>query len=621
MFNNNRYLAYFYINYIVLINMSLTTDIKNKISVLDLVSEHADLKRQGRLYKALCPFHNENTPSFIVDPEKNIWRCFGACSVGGDIFSFLMKKENISFVDSLKYFSKKLGISDTSFNSSRSKILEEIRKINNLSVDFFKNCLFSDKGSVTRDYLKNRGITKESAMNFNLGYNPKGKELYDHLISNEIESKNIIDFGLASENSKGEIIDFFSERLIFPIIESQGNVLGFGGRILSDKNPKYVNTKKNLLFDKGSVLYGLDQASENIRDEDECVLVEGYTDVITAHQFGFKNVIASMGTAITIYQANKIADISNSVVIALDSDQAGTEATLNALDKSWGVFKSNNKELPAGITNKAIKKNFVLRIVTLPENSDPDDYIRNSPENWKESILNANPIVEYLIESLSKKFDLSTAEGKELIEEIIRPFISKEKNPYIQDQYVSILSKKLNVSEERIKAGFDTKTKRFNDNSNRLFQFKENSFNNLKTIPNDNNRLKILSEYLTGIVLSNKNVNKDLLNDWDIEMIDDTICKQILYKWLQEDISVVNDNVIEENLYNEINNFKSDKLIFFDNEKLNNVISQCKNDIEREYLIAKNVTLMLDYQKNIGEINKIENRIKVLDKSNIKQIY
>ena len=621
MFNNNRYLAYFYINYIVLIKMSLTTDIKNKISVLDLVSEHADLKRQGRLYKALCPFHNENTPSFIVDPEKNIWRCFGACSVGGDIFSFLMKKENISFVDSLKYFSKKLGISDTSFNSSRSKILEEIRKINNLSVDFFKNCLFSDKGSVTRDYLKNRGITKESAMNFNLGYNPKGKELYDHLISNEIESKNIIDFGLASENSKGEIIDFFSERLIFPIIESQGNVLGFGGRILSDKNPKYVNTKKNLLFDKGSVLYGLDQASENIRDEDECVLVEGYTDVITAHQFGFKNVIASMGTAITIYQANKIADISNSVVIALDSDQAGTEATLNALDKSWGVFKSNNKELPAGITNKSIKKNFVLRIVTLPENSDPDDYIRNSPENWKESILNASPIVEYLIESLSKKFDLSTAEGKELIEEIIRPFISKEKNPYIQDQYVSILSKKLNVSEERIKAGFDTKTKRFNDNSNRLFQFKENSFNNLKTIPNDNNRLKILSEYLTGIVLSNKNVNKDLLNDWDIEMIDDTICKQILYKWLQADNSVENKNAIEENLYNEINNFKSDKLIFFDNEKLNKVISQCKNDIEREFLIAKNVTLMLNYQKNIGEINKIENRIKILDKSNIKKIY
>ena len=621
MFNNNRYLAYFYINYIVLINMSLTTDIKNKISVLDLVSEHADLKRQGRLYKALCPFHNENTPSFIVDAEKNIWRCFGACSVGGDIFSFLMKKENISFVDSLKYFSKKLGISDKSFNSSRSKTLEEIRKINNLSVEFFKNCLFSDKGIAARDYLKSRGITKESALNFNLGYNPKGKELYDYLISNEIEPKYIIDFGLASENNKGQIIDFFAERLIFPIIESQNNVLGFGGRILSDKNPKYVNTKKNLLFDKGSVLYGLDQALENIRDEDECVLVEGYTDVITAHQFGFKNVIASMGTAITIYQANKISDISNSVVIALDSDQAGTEATLNALDKSWGVFKSNNKELPAGITNKVIKKNFMLRIATLPENHDPDDYIRNSPENWKEIILNASPIVEYLIESLSKKFDLSTAEGKELIEEIIRPFISKEKNPYIQDQYVSILSKKLNVSEERIKAGFDTKTKRFNDNSNRLFQLKENSFNNFKTIPDDKNRLKILSEYLTGIVLSNKNVNKDLLNDWDIEMIDDTICKQILYKWLQEDNSVENDHVIEENLYNEINNFKSDKLIFFDNEKLNKVISQCKNDIEREFLIAKNVTLMLDYQKNIGEINKIENRIKILDKSNIKHIY
>jgi len=601
--------------------MSLTTDIKNKISVLDLVSEHADLKRQGRLYKALCPFHNENTPSFIVDPEKNIWRCFGACSVGGDIFSFLMKKENISFIESLKYFSKKLGISDKSFNLNRSKILEEIKKINNLAVNFFKHSLFSDKGALTRDYLKERGITKESALKFNLGYNPKGNELYNYLISHGIESKNIIDFGLASENSTGDVIDFFSERLIFPIIELKDNVLGFGGRIMSDKNPKYINTKKNLLFDKGSVLYGLDQAVESIRDEDECVLVEGYTDVITAHQFGFKNVIASMGTAITIYQANKISDISNSVVIALDSDQAGSEATLNALDKSWGVFKSNNKELPAGITNKSIKKNFNLRIVTLPDNSDPDDFIRNSSEKWKESILNASPIVEYLIESLSKKFDSSTAEGKELIEEIIRPFISKEKNPYIQDQYVSMLSKELNVSEERIKAGFDSKTKRSNDNSNRLFKLKENSFNSFQTIPDDKNRLKILSEYLTGIVLSNKNLNKDLFIDWDIEMIDDTICKQILYKWAKEDDSIENENKIEENLYNEINDFQSDKLIFFDNEKLINVISQCKNDIEREYLIAKNVTLMLDYQENIDEINKTENRIKILDNTTIKKIY
>ena len=601
--------------------MSLTTDIKNKISVLDLVSEHADLKRQGRLYKALCPFHNENTPSFIVDPEKNIWRCFGACSVGGDIFSFLMKKENISFIESLKYFSKKLGISDKSFNLNRSKILEEIKKINNLAVNFFKHSLFSDKGALTRDYLKERGITKESALKFNLGYNPKGNELYNYLISHGIESKNIIDFGLASENSTGDVIDFFSERLIFPIIELKDNVLGFGGRIMSYKNPKYINTKKNLLFDKGSVLYGLDQAAESIRDEDECVLVEGYTDVITAHQFGFKNVIASMGTAITIYQANKISDISNSVVIALDSDQAGSEATLNALDKSWGVFKSNNKELPAGITNKSIKKNFNLRIVTLPDNSDPDDFIRNSSEKWKESILNASPIVEYLIESLSKKFDSSTAEGKELIEEIIRPFISKEKNPYIQDQFVSMLSKELNVSEERIKAGFDSKTKRFNDNSNRLFKLKENSFNSFQTTPDDKNRLKVLSEYLTGIVLSNKNLNKDLFIDWDIEMIDDTICKQILYKWFKEDDSIENENKIEENLYNEINDFQSDKLIFFDNEKLINVISQCKNDIEREYLIAKNVTLMLDYQENIDEINKTENRIKILDNTTIKKIY
>ena len=601
--------------------MSLTIDIKNKISVLDLVSEHADLKRQGRLYKALCPFHNENTPSFIVDSEKNIWRCFGACSVGGDIFSFLMKKENISFIESLKYFSKKLGISDKTFNSGRGKILDEIRKMNNLAVNFFKHSLFSDKGTLTRNYLKERGITKESALKFNLGYNPKGNELYNYLISHGIESKNIIDFGLASENSKGDVIDFFSERLIFPIIELKDNVLGFGGRIMSDKNPKYINTKKNLLFDKGSVLYGLDQAAESIRDEDECVLVEGYTDVITAHQFGFKNVIASMGTAITIYQANKISDISNNVVIALDSDQAGSEATLNALDKSWGVFKSNNKELPAGITNKSIKKNFNLRIITLPDNSDPDDFIRNSSEKWKESILNASPIVEYLIEALSKKFDSSTAEGKELIEEIIRPFISKEKNPYIQDQYVSILSKELNVSEERIKAGFDSKTKRSNDNSNRLFQLKENSFNSFQTIPDDKNRLKILSEYLTGIVLSNKNLNKDLFIDWDIEMIDDTICKQILYKWSKEDDSIENENKIEENLYNEINFLQSDKLIFFDNEKLINVISQCKNDIEREYLIAKNVTLMLDYQVNIDEINKTENRIKILDNTTIKKIY
>ena len=184
-----------------------------------------------------------------------------------------------------------------------------------------------------------------------------------------------------------------------------------------------------------------------------------------------------------------------------------------------------------------------------------------------------------------------------------------------------MLSKELNVSEERIKAGFDSKTKRFNDNSNRLFKLKENSFNSFQTTPDDKNRLKVLSEYLTGIVLSNKNLNKDLFIDWDIEMIDDTICKQILYKWFKEDDSIENENKIEENLYNEINDFQSDKLIFFDNEKLINVISQCKNDIEREYLIAKNVTLMLDYQVNIDEINKTENRIKILDNTTIKKIY
>jgi len=585
--------------------MSLTDEIKNKITVLDLVSEFVELKKQGRLYKSVCPFHSEKTASFIVDSDKNIWRCFGACSTGGDIFSFMMKKENLSFFDSLEFLRKKLGISTQNYNLQKSKEIEEIKKINYLALEFFRSNLFSSEGENVRNYLKNRGIEKESAINFDLGYNPRGKKLSEYLQNKDYALESLIQYGLISKSANGKELDFFSDRLIFPIKSQKGDILGFGGRVLSDRNPKYINTKKNSLFDKGAVLYGIDQAFEYIRDNDECVLVEGYTDVIIAHQYGFKNVVASMGTAITIYQASKIADISNAAIIALDSDQAGTEATLNALDKSWGIFSSNSKDLPTGITNKAVRKNFVLRVIDLPEDTDPDSFIRKSPELWKTMTDNAKPIIEYLIKSLALRFDSNTPEGKELVEETVKPFISQEKNPYVQDQYIAMLSSELNVSEQRIRAGFDNKSK--------IYFNSTTDYTNSSITPDKKNRLLLLSEHLISLIISNNITNKDLLNDWDIEMIDDTICKQILYEWIKG----IDLKILDENLNEKFNELKSDKFKFFDNQVLIDVINKLMIQIEREYLLIKNNAVLTNSDFNELDIKEqiisMQNRIKDID--------
>jgi len=585
--------------------MSLTDEIKNKITVLDLVSEFVELKKQGRLYKSVCPFHSEKTASFIVDSDKNIWRCFGACSTGGDIFSFMMKKENLSFFDSLEFLRKKLGISTQNYNLQKSKEIEEIKKINYLALEFFRSNLFSSEGENVRNYLKNRGIEKESAINFDLGYNPRGKKLSEYLQNKDYALESLIQYGLISKSANGKELDFFSDRLIFPIKSQKGDILGFGGRVLSDRNPKYINTKKNSLFDKGAVLYGIDQAFDYIRDNDECVLVEGYTDVIIAHQYGFKNVVASMGTAITIYQASKIADISNAAIIALDSDQAGTEATLNALDKSWGIFSSNSKDLPTGITNKAVRKNFVLRVIDLPEDTDPDSFIRKSPELWKTMTDNAKPIIEYLIKSLALRFDSNTPEGKELVEETVKPFISQEKNPYVQDQYIAMLSSELNVSEQRIRAGFDNKSK--------IYFNSTTDYTNSSITPDKKNRLLLLSEHLISLIISNNITNKDLLNDWDIEMIDDTICKQILYEWIKG----IDLKILDENLNEKFNELKSDKFKFFDNQVLIDVINKLMIQIEREYLLIKNNAVLTNSDFNELDIKEqiisMQNRIKDID--------
>ena len=585
--------------------MSLTEEIKNKVTVLDLVSEFVDLKKQGRLFKSVCPFHSENTPSFIVDPDKNMWRCFGACSTGGDVISFIMKKDSISFLDSLNFLKNKLGIITENFSSQKFKEIEEIKKLNLLSAEFFKKSLFSTSGENVRNYLKNRGINKQSAIDFDLGYSPPGNKLSDYIQNKGYSLDSLAKYGLVSKSKGESFYDFFSERLIFPIKNQKKEILGFGGRILNDQLPKYINTKKNLAFDKGAVLYGIDQSAEYIRDNDECVLVEGYTDVIIAHQYGYKNVVASMGTAITTQQAGKIADISNNAIIALDADQAGTEATLNALDKSWGIFASSNKDHPSGITNKSVRKNFILKVVELPDDTDPDSFIRNDFKAWKVIIDTAKPIIEYLIKLLAVRFDSSTPEGKELIEETIRPFISNERNPYIQDQYISMLSSELDVSEQRIRAGFDNKSRIYFDSNN--------NYNNSKFTHNGKTRLLLLTEHLVSLIISNNITNKDLFNDWDVEMIDDTICKQLLYEWINDS----DLNISDANLTEKIDSLKLEKSVFYDNQKLLEVIGKLKIQIEREYLVMKNNALISNTDLNQSEIKDqiiiIQNRIKDID--------
>ena len=432
--------------------MSVVDDIKDRLEIVDVVSGYLTLQKAGRNFKALCPFHTEKTPSFTVNPERQGWHCFGACATGGDAFSFVMRMERLDFGETLRHLAEKTGV--TLKQRRGGKRSDALYWINQEAVKFYREVLASSDGRRAMAYLTDRGVDENTITAFQLGLSPRsGDRLHGHLRQLGLDTDRAVEAGVLHRSDDGTVRDFFWGRLIFPIHDRQGRVTGLGARSMDGSEPKYLNTSATPIFDKRSILYGLHMAAGTIREQDTAVVVEGYMDVIAAHQHGYTNVVASMGTALTDQQVAQLKSTARNFILALDPDAAGQEATLRSLESSWRVFE---RRRVVGSRRQAAplyqRESVKLKIATLPQGRDPDELIRQEPLEWERLTREAVPFMEFLIPAAVSRYDLTTPDGKAQAAEAMLPLITANSNAFDQEHYFGRLAEVLDVSTEALEA-------------------------------------------------------------------------------------------------------------------------------------------------------------------------
>ncbi|NMA13539.1 MAG: DNA primase [Chloroflexi bacterium] len=441
--------------------MSQIDEIKNLINIEDLVGETVKLRRTGKNYIGFCPFHaNTRTPSFVVFPESGTWRCFGQCAEGGDVFSYLMKRDNLDFQQALAVLAQRAGVKLESFtreDSSRKQTEESLHQLIEDSIAFYHNLLMqSPAGKTALAYLHGRGLQDETIRQFQLGYAPDSwNAVIDHLLSLNYSRTQLIDTGMASEQrddkgdpvADGRIYDRFRNRVMIPIRNAAGKAIGFGARILDPNDvPKFLNSPQTVLFDKGATLFGFNFAKSAIRERSQAVIVEGYFDVITLHQAGFPNTVSSMGTAIGANQVKLLTRQSKNIVLALDADEAGANATLKGIEVLRDAIRQEGR-LDADI-----------RVTTIPEGKDPDEIALRDPAEWQSILDNAKPIVIFMMETAARGQDLQDAKVKSQIAATVLPLIEEVSETIEREVYRQQLADFLSIDARLLR--FDDPNKR-----------------------------------------------------------------------------------------------------------------------------------------------------------------
>ncbi len=439
--------------------MTAVEDIKARVDVVDLIGETVRLRRSGKNYTGFCPFHaNVHTPSFAVFPESGTWRCFGACNEGGDIFRFVMKKEGCDFPEALRILALRAGIELHPRTPEDVRAEEEharLRTLLELAATFFRSTLLnSPEGAKVLEYLHHRGLSDATLESFGVGLAPAG---WEHGIaffrSKEYTDAELVEAGLAVESDSGGKRDRFRNRITIPIRDAAGKLCGFGARIVDpNDNPKFLNSPQTALFDKGRLLYGLDRAGRAIRAASEAVLVEGYMDVMAAHQAGFENVISPMGTALTEAQLRLLKRFSKRIVLALDPDSAGNAATLRGLELAREALDREGEAVfdARGLVRYESRLQADVRVASLPDGKDPDEVVLESPEAWRKIIADAPPVVLHVLHTLTKDQNLNDPKIKAMIAARMLPLIEDVGNKVERDAYRQQVARTLRVDESSL---------------------------------------------------------------------------------------------------------------------------------------------------------------------------
>jgi DNA primase len=434
------------------LSVGATAEIKSKLSVVDVVGETVTLKKAGTTYKGLCPFHGEKTPSFVVTPARENWHCFG-CGLGGDIFSFVMQRDGSTFPEALRTLAAKAGVEIDERTKREDARRARLRQVMDTAIAFYHAVLTGTKtGEHALAYLHDRGFTDATIETHQLGWAPAGWDVMARQLQakRDIRGEELVEVGLASPSQRGRgVIDKFRARVLFPIRDQNGHAVGLGGRLLEGEGPKYLNSPATPLFDKSRTLYLIDRAKGPMRRAGgQAVIVEGYTDALMAHQAGFENVVASLGTALTPGQVALLTRYASRIVLAYDVDPAGEKAGTLGVTALAGLIGQLQTD------DSGVKLEDV-RVAKLPAGKDPDEVLREDPAAWDGAIGKALPLVEYLIDHHAGRFDLKSSTGRIGFVDAVMPAIRDIADPMRRDEALQQVRHVSGVEERTLRQVLD----------------------------------------------------------------------------------------------------------------------------------------------------------------------
>lgn len=436
--------------------MSVIEEVKDRTDIVEIIGQTVQLKKSGKNYTGFCPFHaNTRTPAFVIFPETGTWRCFGACNEGGDVYRFIMKKEGWDFSQSLQYLAERAGVElrpRTPEQEAADQAQESWRELLERSVTYYRSQLLEN--DQVMGYLADRGLLPETLESFGIGYAPKAWDsLQSFLLEKGYALEQLDQAGLVVQRDSGGTYDRFRNRIMIPIRDQRGRMVGFGARVFDPNDqPKFVNSPQTQLFDKGATLYGLDAAGRAIRSAEQAVVVEGYMDVIALHQAGYANVVSPMGTALTAQQLRTLKRFSRNIVLALDADAAGDRATLRGLAVARDALDREPDPIfdARGLVRHEGRLDADIRIVALPDGKDPDEVVAEDPQAWPALLRQAKPVVDYVLDVLTADQNLDDAKVKGQIARQVLPLIEDVADAVEREAYRQNLARRLKVDERAL---------------------------------------------------------------------------------------------------------------------------------------------------------------------------
>ena len=430
----------------------ILNEVRQANDIVDVISQYVHLKRSGRNYFGLCPFHNEKSPSFSVSPDKQIFHCFG-CGVGGNVITFVSQIEGLNFVETVQMLAERANIQlptlQNNGDTQREILKDKVYKVNEFTAEYYHQNLYKPQAKTAQEYVKKRQLTNETLKSFRIGFSGKFDELYQELKKQGFQEQEILESGLVNKNERGQYIDRYRNRLMFPICDARGRVIAFGGRVLDDSKPKYINSPENVVYSKGRHLFGLNVAKKG--DTKKLLIVEGYMDVISLHQRGITNVVAPLGTALTEQQGWLLRKNSEQIILSFDSDDAGIKAKLRAID----ILQ---------------KMGCDLRVIQLEGAKDPDEYIvKYGNMRFQNAVDKAFSVVEFKVKILKKELNLENTNDKIKFLNEIAKLISKVDNTMEREVYIEKIAKEYDISKEAIYAEVNKLTYK-NDKSEKILE-------------------------------------------------------------------------------------------------------------------------------------------------------